>query len=92
MTAIRESKDLNVLSLDAFIGSFRIHEIELDEALRNQTKEANLLLWSPPKESPVLLRPWKVVEEAEEEEKYSFDDNNDEKDEIAHLAMRISKA
>ena len=32
MTAIQKAKDLNVLSLDALIGSLKTHEIELNKA------------------------------------------------------------
>ena len=33
--AIQETKDLNVLSLDTFIGSLKTHEIELNEASKD---------------------------------------------------------
>ena len=41
---------------------------------------------------PSSSKAMKVVEDSDEDEDESFQDDNDEKDEIAYLARRISKA
>ena len=39
LTAIEEAKDLNVLSLDALIGSLNTREVELNEATKESTRK-----------------------------------------------------
>ena len=39
VTTIQEAKDLNVLSLDALIGSLKTHEIELTEVSEETTRK-----------------------------------------------------
>ena len=39
VTAIQEAKDLNVLSLDALIGSLKTHKIELNEAYEKTNRK-----------------------------------------------------
>ena len=44
VTAIQEAKDLNVLSLNAIIGSLKTHEIEVNKVSNEAAKKENLLL------------------------------------------------
>ena len=44
VTAMQEAKDLNVLSLDAFIGSLKTHEIEINEVSDETTKKGKSML------------------------------------------------
>ena len=43
VTAIQEAKDLNILSLDAFIGSLKTHEIELNEASEETNRRGKFI-------------------------------------------------
>ena len=47
VTAIQEAKNLNVLSLNALIGSLKTHEIDLNETSERVAKKTNPLLLSP---------------------------------------------
>ena len=41
--AIQEAKDLNVLSLDALIGSLKTHKIELNEVAKETIKKGKCI-------------------------------------------------
>ena len=43
VTAIQEAKDLNVLNLDALIGSLKTHEIELNEAFEETNRRGKFI-------------------------------------------------
>ena len=91
MIAIQEVKDLNMLSLDALIGSLKTHEIELNEASDNSNRRGKFIALKSTQRKSSSSKAMKAAEVSKEEEKDSSNDD-DEKDEIAHLAERISKA
>ena len=85
VTSIQEAKDLNVLRLDALIGSLKTHEIKLNETSEESSiKDKSIALKATQRRvsSPKAM---KVSEELEEVDS-SEDKNEEEKDEIANLA------
>ena len=91
VTAIQEAKDLNVLSLDALIGSLKTHEIELNETSDEVVKKGKSMALRSSQKKTSSSKAMKVAEESEKEEEESSEEDED-CDEIAHLAKRISKA
>ena len=87
VTDIQETKDLNILSLDAFIGSLKTHEMEISEVPENSTRKWKSIALKSTQKKTKSSKAMKASEESEEDEEDSSDD-----DEIAHLAKRISKA
>ena len=93
MTAIQEAKELNVLSLDALIGSLKTHEIELNEAFEETNRRGKFIALKSTQRRSSSSKAMKATKELDEEEEDPSDDNDDdEKDEISHLVERISKA
>ena len=94
VTAIKKAKDLNVLSLNALIGSLNTHEIELNEASKETNRRGKFIALESTHRRSSSSKAMKALEESDEEqEELSNDDHDDdEKDEIAYLAKRISKA
>ena len=93
VTAIQEAKDLNVLNLDALIGSLKTHEIELNESFEESNRRDKSIALKSTKRKVSSSKAMKVAEELEEEEEEdSSVDDDDEKYEIAHLVEMISKA
>ena len=91
VTTTQEAKDLNVLSLDAFIGSLKTHEMELNEVPEGSTRKGKSIALKSTQKNTNSSKAMKSLEELEKNEEDSFD-NDDDDDEIAHLAKRISKA
>ena len=90
VTAIHEAKDLNVLSLDALIGSLKAHEIELNEVSDETTKKGKSIALKSIQKRTQSSKAMKVLEEAEGDEEDSSSSDDDDK--IAHFARKISKA
>ena len=84
-------KELNVLSLNAFIGSLKTHEIELNEAPEKSNRKGKFIVLKNIQKKSSSSKAMKIVEDSYEDEDESSDDN-DEKDEIAHFVKKISKA
>ena len=84
VTTIQEVKDVNVLSLDALIGSLKTHKIELNEASEESNRKGKFIALKSTQRKTSSSKGLKAVEDS--------DDDDDEKDEITHLARRISKA
>ena len=55
--AIQKAKDLNVLSIDAFIGSLKTHEIELNEAPKESNKKGKSIILKSTQKSQAPLKP-----------------------------------
>ena len=90
LTAIEEAKDLDVLSLDALIGSLNTREVELNEATKESTRKGKSIALKSTQKRTSSSKAMKVIEESEKDEEDSSD--NEDNDEIAYLARRISKA
>ena len=88
--AIQEAKHLNVLSLDALIGSLKTHEIEINKASEKSNRKGKSMALKSTQRKSSSSKAIKVVEDSDKDEDESFEDD-DEKDKIAHLARRISK-
>ena len=83
---------MNVLSLDALIGSLKTHEIELNEAFEKTNRRGKSIALKSTHRRFSSSKAMKALKELDEEEEEPFDDDDDdEKDEIAHLVERISK-
>ena len=91
VTAIQEAKDLNVLSLDALVGSLKTHEIELNEVADDAIKKGKYIALKSAQKRTQSSEVLKALEDSKEEKHDSFDDEDDS-DEIAHLARKISRA
>ena len=89
MIAVQEAKDLNVLSLDALIGSLKTHEIKLNKTFEKTNRRGKSIIF---KSTHKRSSSFKAMKPLEEEEEPSNDVDDDKKDEIAHLPERISKA
>ena len=92
VTVIQEAKDLNVLSLDALIGSLMTHKIELNEASEESIVKDKSIALKFTQRKASSINAMMASKEMEEEEESSDDENEEEKDEIAHLVEKISKA
>ena len=92
VTIIKEAKDLNVLRFDAFIGSLKTHEIELNDGAEESNRRGKSIALKSTQRKSNSSKALKAVEESEEDEDESSDDDNDEKDKITHLVKRVSKA
>ena len=90
--AIQEAKDLNVLSLDAFIGSLKTHAIELNEASDENSRKGKSIALKSTQRRSSFSKAMKASKEIDEEEESPDDEDEEDKDEIAHLAKKISKA
>ena len=90
VTAIQEAKDLNVLSLDAFIWSLKTHKIELNETSEQTNRRGKSITLKSTKRRSSSSKATKVVEESDKNEEDPS--NDDEKDKIAYLVEKISKA
>ena len=91
VTVIQEAKDLNVLSLDALIGSLKAHEIELNEVSEESSRRGKFIALKSTQRRASFSKAMKALEKADEEES-SNDDDIDEQDEIVNLAHKITKA
>ena len=81
-----------MLSLDAPIRSLKTHEIKLNEASEeNNRKEKFIALKSTQRRSS-FSKAMKALEETDKEKEPSDDEDKEGKDEIAHLAKKISIA
>ena len=89
VTGIQEAKDLNVLSLDAFIRPLKTHEIKLNEAYEDSNRKGKSIALKSTQRKSSSSMAMKVAEESEED---PDDDDDDGKDEISHPAEKISKA
>ena len=93
VTTIQEAKDLNVLSLDALIGSLKIHKIRLNKASKETNRKGKSISLKSTQRRSSSSKAMKASEETDEEEEEPSDDKDDEeKDEIVHLAEKIAKA
>ena len=88
VTNIQEAKDLNVLSLDALIGSLKTHEIELNEFSKVTIRKGKSIALKSTQKRTQSSKAMKASKELEEDE----EDSSEYDDEIAHLARKISKA
>ena len=91
VTAIQEAKDLNVLSLDALIGSLKTNEIELNEVAKETVKKGkSIALKSVQKkaQSSKVLKASKDTKEENQDSSDDDDDDDDDSDEITHLAKK----
>ena len=73
------------MSLDALIGSLKTHEIELNEGAEESNRKGKSITL---KFTQIKSSSSKAIKAVEDEEDISKDDDEDE---IAHLARRISK-
>ena len=90
--AIQEAKDLNVLSLNALIGSLKNHEIKFNEASEEINRKGKSIALKSTQRRSSSAKVMKALEEIDEEEELSNDEDDEEKHEIAHLTKKITKA
>ena len=83
---------MNVLSLDALIGSLKTHDIELNEPSKESNKKGKSIVLKSTQRKTSSSKAMKAIEDLDKDESSEDEDDDDEKDEIAHLARRISKA
>ena len=81
---------MNVLSLNALIGSLKTHEVELNKGVEESNRKGKSIALKSTQRKSSSSKAMKAVEESEEDEQDTSED--DDEDEIAHLARRISKA
>ena len=79
MTTIQEARDLNVLSLDALIGSLKTHEIELNEVFEETNKRSKSIDLKSTHRRSNSSKAMKASEESNEEEEPFDDEYDDEK-------------
>ena len=65
--AIQEAKDLNILSLDALIGSLKTHEIELNEASKESNRKGKSIALKTTQKKSSISKAMKVVEDSDED-------------------------
>ena len=90
--AIQEAKYLNVLSLDALIESLKTHEIKLNEASEESNRKGKSIALNSTQRRSSSSKAMKALEEIYKEEEPFDEEDDKEKDEIAHLAKKIAKA
>ena len=81
-----------MLSLDVLIRSLKTHEIELNEASKESNRKGKSITRKSTQRKSSSSKAMKASEETDEEEEPSSDEDDGEKDEITHLAKKISKA
>ena len=81
---------MNVLSLDALIGSLKTYEIELTKVSEETTRKGKSIALKSTQKRTQSSKAMKALEESKEDEEDSSEDNDD--DEIAYLARRMSKS
>ena len=92
VTTIQEAKDLNVLSLDALIGSLKTHKIELNKAYKESNTYAKSIVLKSIQRRSHSSKAMKALEDIDVKEEPSDDEDDEEKNEIAHLVEKILKA
>ena len=80
VTAIQETKDLNVLSLNALIGSIKTHKIELNEVVEEFNRKGQSIALKSIQRKLNSSMAIKVVEDLDKDKDESLDDDDDEKD------------
>ena len=68
VTTIQEAKVLNVLSLDALIGSLKTHEIELNEVSEETTRKGKSIALKSTQKRTQSSKAMKALEELEKDE------------------------
>ena len=91
VTAIQKVKDLNVLSLDALIGSLKTHEIELNEASMETNRKGKPVTSKSTHKRSYSFKAMKALEESDEEEEEPFDDDDDDDDDDMRFLIWLKR-
>ena len=80
-----------MLSLNALIRSLKTHEIELNEASKESNKKGKSITLKSIQRRSSTSKAMKASEEIDERKELSNDEDDKVKDEIAHLAEKITR-